>query len=111
MLVVAVLLAACGSADPEAEPAARVSVEDFTFSLLPGGARILTGSLYNPAASPITVAQIQVSLFDENNRRVGKMNVEVRDIPAEGRRGFRAAVQGDEDVHGARVRSVLVRGQ
>ena len=88
----------------------NVQVEEFKYSLLPGGVRVLTGTLYNPTSIPIRNAQIQVSLFDDNNRRISSMTISVRDVPPGARKSFREPVDSDEvdNVKGAKVRSVLV---
>lgn len=83
-------------------------VEDLTYSLLPSGARIVTGKLYNPSEADLPGAQIQVSLFDASNARVGSVSIPVQAIPAGGRVSFRQPIDSDEDVQAARVRSVIV---
>ena len=111
-LIVVLLLvtAACGgdSADAEKDPGDRVEIEDFQYVRLPGGARVVTGKLYNRSDELITTAQLQVALYDEDNRRVATMSVVVRDVEPGERKPFRQSVDSDEDVRGARVRSVLV---
>jgi hypothetical protein len=83
-------------------------VEDLSYRLLPGGARIVNGELFNPGSKLIPNAQIEVSLFDADNRRVSTMSILVKNIPPGERVSFREAVQTDQDVQGARVRTVLV---
>ncbi len=107
VLFVAALAAGCAPAE-EAQPPEEVSVEDVRYARLPGGARIVTGTLYNPTPDPIRNAQIQIALYDQNNRRVGSMNVLLKDISPGERKSFREPVESDEDVRGASVRSVLV---
>ena len=121
------LLAACGgddqatstgtSADSAAVVAqtvppldtSQVQVEDFKYTVLQGDARVLTGQVYNPTDRALTNVQIQVSLFDANNRRVSEMSIAVKDVEAGARRSFRQAVDSDVDVQGAKVRSLLVQ--
>lgn len=85
-----------------------MAVEDFEYQELPGGARIVTGSLFNPTDEPIANAQIQVSLYDETNTRIGQMIIPVQRIPANGHKEFREAVRSDQDVRSVKPRSVLV---
>ena len=100
---------ACGGgAGEEKDPEGRVEVEDFQYVQVPGGARIVMGKVYNRSAEAIRTAQLQVALYDEDNRRVGTMSVVVRDIGPGERKPFRQPVDAAEDVRGARVRSVLV---
>ena len=111
-LIIVLLLctaAACGgSGDGEQGPEDRVEIEDFQYVRLPGGARIVTGKLYNRSAEPIETAQLQVALYDEDNRRVGTMSIVVRNVEPGEHKPFRQPVDAGEDVRGARVRSVLV---
>lgn len=85
-----------------------VHVEDLRYRRLPGGARILTGILVNEGEETLAVAQIEVSLFDSDNRRISSMFIVVHDIAAGGRRDFREAVDSDLDVQGARVRNIIL---
>ena len=102
------LMPACHTGEASGDERASVQVEDIKYSLLPGGARIVTGTLYNPTDAPVRNAQIQVSLFDENNRRVDDMSITVQDVPPGGRKSFRQPVDSDLDIRGAKVKSVLV---
>ncbi|MFQ5568668.1 MAG: FxLYD domain-containing protein [Rhodothermales bacterium] len=85
-----------------------MSVEDFTYSLLPGGARVVMGKLYNPTSQWIRNAQIQIGLYDGDNRLVTTMSVVVRNIEPGQFMPFRKTVDEDVDIQGAKVRSVLV---
>ena len=100
-----------GAASSEASAAdtGLVQVEDFQYARLAGDARVLTGEVYNPTDRLIKNVQVQVSLFDANNRRVSEMSIGVKDVPANGRRPFRQAIDSDLDVQGAKVRSLLVQ--
>ncbi len=86
----------------------QVHVQDLRYRLLPGGARIITGKLVNDGEKPIPVVQIDVSLFDGNNRRISSMFVTVLDIEARSNKSFRKVVDSDLPIHGARVRSIIV---
>lgn len=116
IMLALVTLAACGD-DRPAPPAsstatetdtAKVSVEDFHYALLPGGGRIITGKLLNPTPKTIRNAQIQIGLFDKDNQLISNMSVTVRDLKPGAEKAFREPVDGDESIHGARVRGVLV---
>ena len=104
VIVVAIALSGCAR-QGDTVP---LVVEDLSYQLLPSGARIVTGQLFNPSESEVAGAQIQVSLFDADNARVGSMSIPVQNIPAGGRVAFRQPVQSDVDVKAARVRSVIV---
>ncbi len=95
----------------EAAPAdtAQVRVEEFQFTRLEDGTRVLTGYLANPTDEPIAQAQIQVSLLDENNVRVGETTIVVQDIAPGNRRPFNQPIGSDqENIQGASVESVLL---
>ncbi len=105
--LILVTLTACGGAGTNAD-APNVQIEAFHFKRLPGGARVLSGTLYNPTPEPVHHAQIQVSLFDADNRRISTMMIVVDEVAPEGRKRFRRTIDSDLDVRGARVRSILV---
>ena len=102
--------AACGQKAEETVEDAEtpVNVEDFRYVLLPGGARIVSGKLHNRTAEPIRNAQIQIALYDQDNRFVTTMNVVVRNVGPDEHKPFRQVVDADDSVQGARVRGVLV---
>lgn len=112
MLILLPLLfvAACGGAADEADTDTnpRVDVEDFQFARLPGGARIVTGKLHNLSAESIRNAQIQISLYDADNRLVSTLSIIVRNVEPGELKPFRQAIDADDNVRGARVRSVLL---
>ncbi|NQV71900.1 hypothetical protein HQ496_02170 [bacterium] len=86
----------------------RVRVSNVTYQLVEGGARILRGELKNLSDQRIPVAQIDVSLFDANNRKVESMMVLVRDIEPGQSVSFREPVRSKFDIRGARARAVFV---
>ena len=101
------LFSACKTETSEPEDV-QVQVEDVKYSLLPGGARIVSGMLFNPSKALVKGAQIQISLFDGNNIKVSSMNVTVKDVLPGERKAFRQPIDTDLDIQGAKVRSVLV---
>jgi len=108
MIGLSVFIALSGCSDKTVDDLRRVSVEDVEYQLLPGGARILTGGVSNISEAQLPIVQIQISLFDEYNRRVDQMMIVVRDIEVGASVRFREAVRSDFDVRGARARSVLI---
>lgn len=101
------MFSACES-ETQSDEKVQVKVEDVKYSLLPGGARVVTGTLFNPSDEDVKGAQIQISLFDGNNIKVSTMSVTVQNVAAGERKAFRQPVDSDLDVQGASVRSVLV---
>ena len=113
LIVLTVLLLAtqaCGrdSGEGGKDVEGRVEVEDFRYIRLPGGARIVMGKLHNRSAETISTAQLRIHLYDADNLLVTTMNVVVRHIGPGEHKPFRQMVDADEDVRGARVRSVLL---
>lgn len=113
LALVALFISACAGGDDPAGNAtpetSRVQVEEFEYQQLPGGARIITGSVYNASEEPIAHAQIQVSLYDESNTRVESMIIPLRDIRPGEHEAFREAVRSKQDIRAAKPRSVIVR--
>ena len=107
-------LAACGDGSSESPggsgpAAAQLTVADPALTRLEDGTRLFTGKLYNPTDRALSRAQVQVTLLDAHNRRIGSMSVQVRDIAARDTTAFRQPVTGSsKDVSGARVRSITV---
>ena len=89
------------------DAAVQLRVEDLEYQLLPGGGRVVSGTVHNDGKMQVNAAQIQISLFDDKNRRVDGMYAVVRDVPAGGSVTFREPVQSELDINGARVRSIL----
>lgn len=105
-IVLALLLATQAGCSGD-EAAVQLRVENLEYQLLPDGTRMVSGAVHNDGKARVDAAQIQISLFDENNRRIDGMYAVVRDIPAGGSVEFREPVQSELDVNGARVRSIL----
>ena len=104
------LLAACGEDTAVTVEASDgpVAVLDFRYVQLPGGARVVTGKVHNRTAESISNAQIQIALYDADNRLITTMSVLVKDIAPDHQKPFRQVVDIDDNVQGARVRGVLV---
>ena len=100
------LVSACS--DETKSESAPLEVLDLQLRVHPGGARILTGRLVNRSSDPVSVAQIQITLFDADNRPVSGMSVVLHNIPPGDGISFREPVNSDKDVQGARVKNILV---
>lgn len=105
-LAVSLIALAAGCASNDSRTALRV--EDLDFKLLPGGARFVSGTVHNDGNLPVNAAQVQISLFDDKNRRVDAMHAVIRDVPAGGSVKFREAVQSELPINGARVKSIIL---
>ena len=98
--------AAVGCIGRNDQPSLRVA--DLDYKLLPGGARIVSGTVHNDGADLVRAAQVQISLFDDKNRRVDGMHTVIRDVPPGGSVSFREPVQSEHPVSGARVKSIIL---
>jgi hypothetical protein len=99
-------LAACGGGD--SSTGGQLAIEDFQFTRLENGTRLFTGKVYNPTSESVREAQINVSLLDVENRRVGTAMVRVPDIASQDTTTFRQVFDSDQEVSGARVKSLTV---
>ncbi len=107
-LVVILVLLLAGSGCRNGGSSADLSIEDFRYVQLSGGKRQVMGTIRNPTSQRISSAQVQVSLFDNDNVRIDQMQITVKDIPAAGTKDFKATVDVEADIQGARVRGILV---
>lgn len=107
-VALAALMVFSGCSGEESTATAALGVSELKLQYHPGDARILTGVLDNPRDERVTVAQIQVTLFDADNRGIAEMSVVVHDIPAHGSQSFREPVDSDLDVQGARVKQIIL---
>jgi hypothetical protein len=90
------------------EAQSSLTVEGLEYQRLPGGSKVLSGTLVNPTGRHVQNAQVQISLYDELNQGLGSLLIAVNDIAPESEKTFRHTVDRD-DVAGARVRSILAR--
>lgn len=113
-IVLALFVGGCSGGDSPAgnaaqEDTARVKVEEVEYQELPGGARIVTGTVHNASSEPIAHVQIQLSLYDDTNTRVGSMIIPLQGLDPGEHQPFRSAVKSERDVRAVRPRSVLVQ--
>ena len=106
-LVLAIVLVVFGCNKEGETDLSQLSVEDLTYQLLPSGARIVSGIVYNPTEDTIGSVQLQVSLFDKDNVRVDGLSILIRDLEAGSRVAFREPVNSDFDVTAARVKGMI----
>ncbi|PAP76697.1 FxLYD domain-containing protein [Rubrivirga marina] len=74
LLALAAVLAACGGEVPEYD------VADLRLQSEGGGYPTLTGVLVNSGATPITSADVFVTLYDDQNRPLEDVLVQVRNV-------------------------------
>ncbi len=86
----------------------RVRVTHLQLIQRPGGSRYVQGEVYNPGEDAVPYVEIEVSLFDAKNRKVGTLRIDVRNIPPRGKKSFRKVIDSDKPIQGARIRRILV---
>jgi len=70
------------------------------------GERSFTGTLVNPRPNAISIAQIEVALYDEDGSPVENIQIEVSDVPASDSLDFRQTIDSDQPFSQAQVQSV-----
>ncbi|HEY5564547.1 MAG TPA: FxLYD domain-containing protein [Rhodothermia bacterium] len=93
----------CGGA----EGSAGLEIDDLRLTKLPGGARIISGSVHNRSGVHVSGVLVQISLFDDHNNLLTSMTIGVEGVKAGGDREFREAVDSDLDVTRARVKKIV----
>lgn len=97
-----------GCAEETTDSQNRVRVQNVSYKHYPSGARILTGDVVNLSLEEISIAQIQISLFDADNRRVDELNVIVRNLAPDTVTSFREPIRSEFDIRGARPKRVFI---
>ena len=73
----------------------------------PNGERAFTGTLVNPRSNTISIAQIEVALYDDRGSPVETIQIEVRDVPAQDSVDFSSRIDSDQIFSQAQVQSIL----
>ena len=97
------VLGACGS-DGGAD---GVEVTNPRLMQTPGGQRAFTGTLVNTGAQPISIAQVEVALYDDSGSEIETIRIEVEDIPAQDSVDFSGTIDSDRAFSQAQVKSVM----
>lgn len=97
------VLGACGSGGGAEE----VKVATPKLVQTPGGQRAFTGTLVNDGAQPISIAQVEVALYDDSGSEIETVRIEVEDIPAQDSVDFSGTIESDRAFSQAQVKGVL----
>ena len=104
ILPLALMVAGCGG-----EGATRtLQVEDLRLTLLPSGAKIISGSIHNASQDDVAGVLVQISLFDDQNNLLSSMTIGIEDVAAGGDTRFREPIDSDLAVDRARVKKIVV---
>lgn len=72
----------------------------------PEGRRAFTGTLVNGGTRPVSIAQVEMALYDENGSPVETIRFEVKDIPAQDSVSFSSTIDSDRSFRQAQVQKV-----
>jgi len=71
------------------------------------GERAFTGTLVNARSNTISIAQIEVALYDDQGSPVETIQIEVQDVPAQDSVDFSQRIDSDQVFSQAQVQSIL----
>jgi hypothetical protein len=100
LLLVAV---ACGSGQGGAD----LRVVEPRLVQTPSGERSFTGTLVNERANALSIAQVEVALYDDDGTPVERIQIEVSDVPARDSVEFSQPIDSDLRFSQAQVQRVL----
>jgi len=95
---------ACGGEEGSTE---GVTVVQPRLVQTPNGERSFTGTLVNQRSNAISIAQVEVALYDDRGSPVERIQIEVRDIPAQDSVDFSGKIDSDRPFSQAQVQSIL----
>lgn len=72
------------------------------------GERAFTGTLVNNGSRPVSIAQVEVSLYDENGSPVETVRIDVKDISAKDSVQFNSTIDSNRPFRQAQVKEILV---
>lgn len=103
-LLFVTLLGACGGADgtPDAD------IHNPRLVQTESGERYFMGTLVNRRDAPISIAEIEVALYDDEGSRLETMRIQVEDIPARDSVDFGETINSDLPIQQAQVQRVLI---
>lgn len=73
-----------------------------------GGQRVFAGTLVNKGTSTITIAEIEVALYNADGSRIETMRIKVEDIPPEDSAKFSKTIASTRPIQQAQVQRVLI---
>ncbi len=74
---------------------------------MPNGDRAFTGTLVNHRSNVLSIAQIEVGLYDDEGSRVETMRLEVKDIAPQDSVQFNETIDSDAPIQQAQVQGIL----
>jgi|GEM_PF-2498892 len=101
----AIVVAACSGGDGGSKEATVVNPR---LLQTPSGERVFAGTLVNPGASTIGIAEIEVGLYDDQGGRIETMRIQVQDVTPGDSVEFNQTIDSDRPIQQAQVQGVLI---
>jgi hypothetical protein len=101
--ILAVIMVGCG----QGQGGDDVTVVQPRLVQTPGGQRAFTGVLVNRRPQALSIAQVEVALYDASGSPVETIRIDVRDVPAQDSVEFSGVIDSDRPFRQAQVQSVL----
>jgi hypothetical protein len=73
----------------------------------PNGQRSFTGTLVNDRSRALSIAQIEVALYDDAGSPVETIQIDVKDVPAQDSVDFSEEIDSDRSFNQAQVQNIL----
>lgn len=97
-------LTACGDNESAVDD---VEVVEPRLVETPNGDRTFTGTIVNHRSNAVSIAQIEVGLYDDEGSRLETMRFEVEDIPPQDSVEFNETIDSDQPIQQAQVQGIL----
>jgi len=97
------LLGACGD-----ETARDATVVEPRLVQTPNGQRVFAGTLVNQGASPISIAEVEIALYDAQGSRIETMRIQVEDVAPGDSTDFSQPIDSDRPIQQAQVQQILM---
>lgn len=97
------LISACGN-----EQGQEVEVVNPRLRQTPNGERFFAGTLVNRGASTISIAEIEVALYDTDGSRIETMRIQVQDVSPQDSTEFSDIIDSDRPIQQAQVQRILL---
>jgi len=95
---------ACGGEEARSQD---VDVVNPRLVMTPNGDRSFTGTLVNRRSSTISIAQIEMALYDDRGSEIETVRFEVNDVPPQDSVDFSETIDSDRSFRQAQVKSIL----
>ncbi|WP_146110126.1 FxLYD domain-containing protein [Salinibacter sp. 10B] len=105
LLIVGIGAVACGGEG--ARGGANIQVIEPRLVRSPSGRRAFSGTLVNAGRQPVSIAQVDVALYDDSGSPVETVRIEVKDVSARDSVDFSGTIDSDKSFHQAQVKSIL----